>query len=91
MLFLFYFLLSGAGGSSQMWVMTQSSSCPSPVPFRLLSLLPPGLRQVCPGLHLQRGFRQMQLLPLKCIRCAGDEAQEACVQCISRGVGMIVQ
>lgn len=91
MLFFFYFLLSGAGGSGQIRVMTQSSSCPSPVPFRLLSLLPPGLRQVCPGLHLQRGIGQMQLLPLKCICHAGEKAREACVQHISQGVGMIVQ
>lgn len=32
---------------------------------RLLSLLSPRLCQVCPGLHLQRRLRQVQLLPLK--------------------------
>uniref|UniRef100_A0A8D1WQZ8 Metallothionein 3 n=1 Tax=Sus scrofa TaxID=9823 RepID=A0A8D1WQZ8_PIG len=32
---------------------------------RLLLLLPRGLCQVCPGLHLQRGLGQVQLLCLK--------------------------
>ncbi|KAL0621658.1 hypothetical protein AAY473_009990 [Plecturocebus cupreus] len=32
--------------------------------LRLLLLLPRGLRQVCPGLHLQRGIREVQLLRL---------------------------
>ena len=31
----------------------------------LLLLLPRGLCQVCPGLHLQRGLGQVQLLCLK--------------------------
>ncbi|KAJ8792039.1 hypothetical protein J1605_020188 [Eschrichtius robustus] len=57
----------------------------------LLSLLPTGLHQVCPGLHLQRDLGQVQLLPLKCIHRAGDKAWEASVQCISRRVGMTVQ
>lgn len=32
---------------------------------KLLLLLPRGLCEVLPGLHLQRGFRQVQLLCLK--------------------------
>nr|XP_045238178.1 uncharacterized protein LOC102141421 isoform X1 [Macaca fascicularis] len=32
--------------------------------LRLLLLLPPGLCQVCPGLYLQRGVREVQLLRL---------------------------
>ena len=39
---------------------------------RLLLLLPRGLRQVCPGLRLQRGLGQVQLLCLMSRRaCPG--------------------
>ncbi|XP_033075810.1 metallothionein-4 isoform X1 [Trachypithecus francoisi] len=44
--------------------------CASPDSFRLLSLLPAGLCQVCQGLHLQRRLRQVQLLPMKPIHHA---------------------
>ena len=41
-----------------------ADTCFPPSLPRLLLLLPCGLCQVCPGLHLQRGLGQVQLLCL---------------------------
>lgn len=50
---------------------------------RLLSLLSPRLCQVCPGLHLQRRLRQVQLLPLKPTPAQG-EILEVTARCLSQ-------
>ena len=53
-----------------------ADTCFPPSLPRLLLLLPCGLCQVCPGLHLQRGLGQVQLLCLMSGRACSQVSME---------------